>query len=261
MEYKNLIIENRSGVVILFINRPEALNALNMDLMQELKDFFEQSKEQESSIKGIVVTGSGQKAFAAGADIKGFQGLDEDSGRSLAILGQEIFNLIERFPKPVVAAVNGFALGGGCELAMACHFRLASEQAKFGQPEVNLGLIPGYGGTQRLPLLIGRGKALELLMTGDMIDAQEAYRLGLVNYCIPAEELLDKCIALVEKISTKAPFAIQKIISVVNSTFSDNLNAGLAGEANAFGNCMTREDFEEGVNAFLEKRKPNFTGK
>jgi enoyl-CoA hydratase len=261
MEYKNLIIENRSGVVVLFINRPEALNALNMDLMQELKYFFDQAQDQVSTIKGIVITGSGHKAFVAGADIKGFQGLDEDSGRSLAILGQEIFNSIERFSRPVVAAVNGFALGGGCELAMACHFRLASEQAKFGQPEVNLGLIPGYGGTQRLPLLIGRGKALELLMTGDMIDAQEAFRLRLVNYCVPAEELLDKCIALIEKISTKAPFAIQKIISVVNSTFSDNINGGLAAEANAFGNCMTKEDFVEGVNAFVEKRKPNFTGK
>jgi enoyl-CoA hydratase len=261
MEYKNLLIENRSGVLVLSIHRPEALNALNTEVMQELKDFFESPENKAVSIKGIVVTGSGQKAFVAGADIKGFQGLGEDKGRSLAIFGQEVFNLIERFPRPVIAAVNGFALGGGCELAMACHFRLASDKAKFGQPEVNLGLIPGYGGTQRLPLLIGKGKAMELLMTGDMISAEEAHRLGLVNYLVPSEELLDKCIDLIEKISTKAPLAIQKIISTVNSTFSENVNHGLAGEANAFGACMNTEDFEEGVSAFLEKRKPDFSGR
>ncbi len=261
MEYKNLLIENRSGVVVLSIHRPEALNALNTEVMQELKDFFESFENEAVSIKGIVVTGSGQKAFVAGADIKGFQGLGEDAGRSLAIFGQEVFNLIERFPRPVIAAVNGFALGGGCELAMACHFRLASENAKFGQPEVNLGLIPGYGGTQRLPLLIGKGKAMELLMTGDMISAEEAHRLGLVNYLVSSEELLDKCIDLIKKISTKAPLAIQKIISTVNSTFSENVDQGLAGEANAFGACMNTEDFEEGVSAFLEKRKPDFSGK
>ncbi len=259
MTYQNILTENREGIFIITINRPDKLNALNADTLQEIKQAVE-TVYSDATIKSAIITGSGAKAFVAGADISGFQGMDKEKGSKLASVGQNIFFQIENCPKPVVAAVNGFALGGGCELAMACHFRLASENAKFGQPEVNLGLIPGYGGTQRLIQLIGKGKAFELLMTADMIGAQEALQLGLVNYVTSADELLPKTIELLKKIMGKSPFAISRIITTVNKYFEPS-KGGFQFEGDEFGACCETEDFKEGTSAFLEKRKANFSGK
>jgi enoyl-CoA hydratase len=208
----------------------------------------------------VIVTGSGQKAFVAGADISEFIGLKASEGIELARRGQNIYFKIENCPKPVVAAVNGFALGGGCELAMACHFRLASENAKFGQPEVNLGLIPGYGGTQRLVQLIGKGRAMEFLMTGNMIDANMALQYGLVNYVVPGAELIEKSKSILALINSKAPVAISKCIQSANAVFNKEKN-GYEIEINCFAECFDTEDMKEGATAFIEKRKPNFSGK
>lgn len=260
MNYTSLLVEKEGNIVIVKINRPEALNAINVSVMSELDHFFGQPENAGPDIYGVIITGSGEKAFVAGADIKGLQRLTPSEGTDLASYGQRVFDKIESFPRPVIAAVNGFALGGGCELAMACHFRIASENAKFGQPEVNLGLIPGYGGTQRLPLLVGKGKAMELLMTGDMVDARAALALGLVNYVVPGEELIRKCIDILNKIGTKAPLAVSHIIHCVNATFDHNLKAGLEQEAKIFGDSMGTNDFKEGVSAFIEKRRADFKG-
>ncbi|GIV31342.1 MAG: enoyl-CoA hydratase [Saprospiraceae bacterium] len=260
MQYENLRVENLDGIVVLTIDREKALNALNTRTIQELKHFFTEQGPATSGLKGVIVTGAGSKAFVAGADIREFLDLNAQSARELAARGQEVFFAIERFHRPVVAAVNGFALGGGCELAMACHLRVAGEHARFGQPEVNLGIIPGYGGTQRLVHLIGKTKALELLMTGDMIDANEALRLGLVNYVVPAGEEVTKARELLEKIASKAPLAIQRVIECVNACFADGVD-GFAKEVEAFGETAATEDFKEGVAAFLEKRKAEFKGK
>lgn len=241
------------------INRPDKLNALNRDVFTDLGNCVKAFHENDA-LKAAIITGSGEKAFVAGADISEFGGLNAEEGKALAARGQVVFNSIERGPKPIIAAVNGFALGGGCELTMACHMRVASESARFGQPEVNLGLIPGYGGTQRLVQLIGKGKALELLMTADMIKAPEALELGLVNYVVPAEELLAKCEEILRKIMTKAPIAVAKCISSVNAYFEDGVN-GLEYEIDQFGECCTTEDFVEGAAAFMEKRPANFQGK
>lgn len=259
MTYQNLIVENRNGVAVVTINREKALNALNSQTISELKAFFEKDAYDLDGLKGVVITGAGEKSFVAGADITEFQGLSAEQGRELAQRGQDVFFLIERFPKPVVAAVNGFALGGGCELAMACHLRIAGEKARFGQPEVNLGLIPGYGGTQRLIYYVGKTKALELLMTADIISADDAYHLGLVNHLVPSGGEVNKAIELIEKIATKAPFAVKKVIEAVNACFEDGVN-GFAAEVNYFGECCHTQDFKEGAAAFVEKRKPNFTG-
>ncbi len=259
MAFQNILTENREGIFIITINRPDKLNALNAQTLHEIKEAVD-CVYDDSTIKAAIITGSGSKAFVAGADISGFQGMDKESGSNLAKVGQNIFFQIENCPKPIVAAVNGFALGGGCELAMACHFRLASENAKFGQPEVNLGLIPGYGGTQRLIQLIGKGKAFELLMTADMISAQEALQLGLVNYVTTSDDLLPKTIELLKKIMSKSPFAISRIIDCVNKYFEPG-NDGFRFEYDEFGACCETEDFKEGTAAFLEKRKANFTGK
>lgn len=259
MTYENLLITEDNGILILTINRPQALNALNTQTMQELKQFFSEYAPKREGIKGIIITGAGEKAFVAGADIKEFLALDTNSGAAMAQGGQETFFLIERFSKPVIAAVNGFALGGGCELAMACHLRVAGERAKFGQPEVNLGIIPGYGGTQRLVQYIGKTKAMELLMTADMIGAEEAHRLGLVNYVVPAGEEVAKATELLEKIADKGPVAIAKIIEAVNAYF-DEKQDGFAREVKEFGNTTGTEDFKEGASAFIEKRKANFKG-
>lgn len=234
------------------------MNAINKDVMQELGEAIAEL-QTNPEIKSAIITGSGAKAFVAGADISQFIGLSVEEGMQVAQKGHDIFNSIERSTKPVIAAVNGFALGGGCELAMACHFRVASENARFGQPEVNLGLIPGYGGTQRLVQLIGKGRALEALMTGNMIDANTALQYGLVNHVVPSEELIPKAISILELINSKAPLAIAKCIETANAVYDENLD-GFKLEVEAFGECFGTEDMKEGATAFLEKRKPSFKG-
>lgn len=256
MNYNTLLTEITNGICTITINRPDKMNALNKDVMSDLHDVFI-DLEKMSEVRSVILTGAGQKSFVAGADISEFVGLDADEGAELARRGQEIFFKIENFTKPVVAAVNGFALGGGCELAMACHFRIASDNAKFGQPEVNLGLIPGYGGTQRLVQLIGKGRALELLMSGNMIDAQTALSYGLVNYVVPQEELLAKTESLLSVINTKAPLAVARCITTANAVYGKN---GFEVELESFGECFETNDMKEGTEAFLQKRKPQFTG-
>ncbi len=260
MVYENVQISLENGTATLTISREKALNALNTQTMLELRHFFGEEGPNIEGLKGVVITGAGEKAFVAGADITEFSNLSATEGMEMAQRGQDIFFLIERFYRPVVAAVNGFALGGGCELAMACHLRVAAERAKFGQPEVNLGLIPGYGGTQRLIQLIGKTKATELLLTADMIGAAEALHLGLVNYVVPSGEEVLKAKELIEKTAAKAPLAISKIIETVNAYFEDGED-GFGQEVRAFGDCCGTEDFIEGAAAFVEKRKANFTGK
>ncbi len=259
MNFSTLITSLESGIFTITINRPDKLNAINKAVMAELGSVIEEVENNEL-IKGVILTGSGSKAFVAGADITEFKGLNSEEGRALAKKGQDIFFSIERCTKPIVAAVNGFALGGGCELAMACHFRVASDNAKFGQPEVNLGLVPGYGGTQRLVQLIGKGRALELLMTGGMIDAASALQYGLVNYVVPPDELISKTTSLMQTITSKAPLALSRCIAAVNAVFDESKN-GYEEEMKAFGECFDSEDMKEGATAFLEKRKPNFIGK
>lgn len=260
MNYQNLSVQNDDGIVLLTINREKALNALNGQTMEELGDFFGNAARKMEGLKGIIVTGAGEKAFVAGADIKEFLQLDAQKGKEMASQGQRVFFAIEQFHRPVVAAVNGFALGGGCELAMACHLRIAGENARFGQPEVNLGILPGYGGTQRLPLLIGKTKALELLLTGDMIGAEEALRLGLVNAVVPAGETVNAARQLLLKISEKGPIAIRKVIEAVNACYQFDAD-GFAFEAEAFGHTTGTGDFKEGAAAFIERRKADFKGR
>jgi enoyl-CoA hydratase len=258
MNYNHITTANEGAIYIITLNRPDKLNALNYELIQEVGKAVKAANE-DAQIRGIIITGSGEKAFAAGADIAEFSSFNATEAQKLSKDGNDVFNSIEQSKKPVIAAVNGFALGGGCELAMSCHIRIASENAKFGQPEVNLGLTPGYGGTQRLVQLIGKGKALEYLMTGDMINATEAHRLGLVNDVVPQAELMDKCKALLVKIQTKAPLAIAAVIECVNDFFKDGTN-GYVSEIHAFGSLFETEDFKEGTIAFLEKRKASFKG-
>lgn len=256
--YTTLLVESAENILFLKLNRPDALNALNNQMFDELKLFFS-NDYKDYSFGVVIITGIGEKAFAAGADIKELHGLKAADAEHLSSKGQAIFKLIEEFHAPVIAAVNGFSLGGGCELAMACHFRVASTKAKFGQPEVNLGIIPGYGGTQRLVQLIGKGKALELLMTGDMFGAEEALRLGLVNYVVEPEQLLDKAKELAAKINGKGPLAIKGVIRCVNGHFIPGVD-GYALEARTFGDIANSEDFMEGTSAFIEKRKAAFKG-
>lgn len=254
----NLAIEQQGAIRIITVNRPDKLNALNQSTLEELKEVIQEVYD-EKEVKGVVITGAGEKAFVAGADIQELSTLNEVNARKFAEHGQEIFNLIQNCQTPVIAAVNGFALGGGCELAMACHMRIASEDAKFGQPEVNLGIIPGYGGTQRLTQLIGKGKALELMLTGDMIGAKEAHALGLVNHVVPKGEVVQKAIEILTKAGEKAPLAVGMVIDCVNAVFNPDEN-GYQTEANSFARCCGSEDFVEGTTAFLEKRKPVFKG-
>ena len=256
MEFNNLLWNVEEGILTITVNRESKLNALNFETIDDLRRAFEEVYKNES-IKAVILTGAGNKSFVAGADITELTHLVKGSSFVSISKGQSLFSMIEKCPKPVIAAVNGFALGGGCELAMACHIRVASENARFGQPEVNLGLIPGYGGTQRL--YIGKSRAFELLMTGDMIDAQTALNFGLVNYVIPQEELLDKCKSILRKVISKAPIAIAQVIKCVN-TFYQNENGYLI-ELDAFGDCCQTSDFKEGTSAFMEKRKPAFQGK
>ncbi|MDX1667501.1 MAG: enoyl-CoA hydratase-related protein [Saprospiraceae bacterium] len=260
MDYQNLSIREEDNIAIVTINREKAMNALNGRTMLELRHFFGEDAPERKQLKGVILTGAGEKVFVAGADIKEFLDLDTESGAEMSERGQQIFFLVERFPKPVVAAVNGYALGGGCELAMACHLRVATENARFGQPEVNLGIIPGYGGTQRLIQYIGKSKAVELLMTGDQIDAQEAFRLGLVNYVVPSGKAVEKAEELIRKISSKGPVAISKIIETVNAYYQEGVD-GFRREVEEFGQTTGTEDFREGARAFIEKRKAEFKGK
>ncbi len=257
-EYRQVLVENRSGSLIISINRPAALNALNNEVFQDLQELFSADIDA-TEIKGVVITGVGSKAFAAGADIKEFVGLDRERAEGLSRRGQAVFKMIERFPRVVVAAVNGFALGGGCELSMACHLRVVGEHAKFGQPEVNLGILPGYGATQRLPMLIGRSKALEMLLTGDMISAEEALRHGLANRLCTSGEEINEALKIIDKISTRSPLAVRETIAAVND-FYDHTIDGYTSEQVFFGKLAATDDFNEGVNAFIEKRKPNWKG-
>lgn len=258
MTFENILSETKEGICTITVNRPDKLNALNKKTIAEIGEAVKNA-QHSNEVNVIILTGAGSKAFVAGADISEFAGYNLDEAKALSKHGHDVFDSIENCTKPVIAAINGFALGGGCELAMSCHLRLASENAKFGQPEVKLGLTPGYAGTQRLPRLIGRTKATELLLTADMISANEALQLGLVNYVVKQEELAGKCMEIANKIKQQAPVAVAEIINCINVYYSNN--DGFVEEINAFGRCFTTEDFKEGTKAFLEKRKANFIGK
>ncbi|MBK8951360.1 MAG: enoyl-CoA hydratase/isomerase family protein [Chitinophagaceae bacterium] len=258
MSYSTLLTCLENGIFTITVNRPDKLNALNKDVFTDLNSVLDEV-ENNTEIKSVIITGSGPKAFVAGADISEFGGLCKAEAMAMARRGHNTFARIENSAKPIVAAVNGFALGGGCELAMSCHFRVASENAKFGQPEVNLGLIPGYGGTQRLVQLIGKGKAMELLMSAHLIDANEAKQLGLVNYVTTAETLLEHTKNILEIINSKAPLAVASCIKAANAVFNESKD-GYALEIEEFGNAFATDDMKEGTTAFLEKRKANFTG-
>jgi enoyl-CoA hydratase len=257
MNFENITFEIKYKTGIIKINRPDKLNALNCKTIEELKIIFGLIKIDDN-ISVIIITGAGEKAFVAGADISELNKLTIESAKEFSRHGQEVFNLIEYLGKPVIAAVNGFALGGGCELALACHIRLASVNAKFSQPEVNLGIIPGYGGTQRLARLINQGRAAELILTGDMIGAEEAYRLGLVNKIYPADELMHKALDLADKIVSKGSMAVRMALKAILAAGDSTRSEGLDLESSLFAICTGSEDFTEGTNAFLEKRKPNF---
>lgn len=255
--YETLSTQLSGSIYIITINRPEKLNALNKTVIREIGEAVAEVYVNPL-IRAAIITGAGSKAFAAGADISGFAGLSKEEGKELAKQGMDVFFQIENAPKPIVAAINGFALGGGCELAMACHFRICSDTAKFGQPEISLGLIPGYGGTQRLTRYIGKGRAMEAMLTGNLIHAPEALRFGLVNDVTSPEELLAKSMAILEQIVSKSPLAIAKCIAAINAAFGPQ--DGYALETELFGECFATSDMIEGTTAFLEKRKPVFKG-
>ena len=258
MNYETILTTIENGICIITINRPDKLNALNKQVFTELEQAIEEV-QTNTAIRSAIITGAGPKAFVAGADIAEFSAYTRQEAIRLSRRGQQIFSKIEHSTKPIIAAVNGFALGGGCELAMACHFRIASENARFGQPEVNLGVIPGYGGTQRLTSIVGTGKSMEMNLTGNPISAAEALEYRLVNYVVPANELMQKCIDILNTINAKAPIAIAKIITCINISKDPEVN-GYNAEANAFGECFATNDMQEGINAFFEKRKPQFSG-
>ncbi len=259
MPYENILTENKNATLHITINRASKLNALNKVTLSELNAAFK-AAFADDDVRAIILTGDGSKAFVAGADISEFADFSVAQGAALSSEGHaSVFDLIENSPKPVIAAINGFALGGGLELAMACHIRVASETAKMGLPEVGLGVIPGYGGTQRLPQLVGKGRAMEMIVTADVINAAEAYRIGLVNHVVPAEELITKCEEIISKVISKSPVAISFAIQSVNAGFVAGAN-GYAAEIENFGACFGTKDFKEGTTAFLEKRKANFSG-
>ncbi len=259
MNFENLLTASANGILTITINRPDKLNALNKKTIEEIGTAIKNA-ESNADIKAIIITGAGTKSFVAGADISEFLGLSVEQGKAMSQVGHTVFKQIETCSKPVIAAVNGFALGGGCELSMACHMRIASDNAKFGQPEVNLGLIAGYGGTQRLIQYIGKTKAIELHMTAELISAEQALNLGLVNYVVAPDLLMAKCLEVIEKIKAKSPKAITSVINSVNAHFENGVD-GFKAEVDEFGKCFATEDFKEGTSAFLEKRKANFTGK
>jgi len=258
MPYQHLTLSVQDRIATVTVNRPDKLNALNAATIGELGEAIDEA-QQRDDIAAVILTGAG-RAFVAGADISELAGKSALEGRRLARRGQEIFRRFETSGKPTVAAVNGFALGGGCELAMSCHIRIASEAAKFGQPEVKLGLIPGYGGTQRLPRLVGRGRALQLLLTGEMIEAQEAFRIGLVNRVVPGDQLLPSASSLIQQMLTNAPLALAACIDAVDRGLQLPLDDALALEATQFGVLASTSDTAEGTRAFLEKRPPRFAG-
>jgi len=259
MAYENLLLEKKDGIAIVTVNRPDKLNALNGRTIEELDAAFS-ALASDAAVKGVVVTGAGEKAFVAGADIAELAGLDAEAGRAVSERGQKVFDRIEWLGKPVVAAVNGFALGGGCELALACHVRVASENASLGTPEVKLGLMCGYGGTQRLPRLVGRGAALEILLTGERVRADEALRLGLVNRVVGPKDLLANAESLVRKMIANGPLALRATLEAVHGGLDRPLAEAQAGEAQLFGELCGTEDAREGTRAFVEKRAPRFSG-
>lgn len=260
MSYNNILSDSDNGICTITINRPSKLNALNQETIAELHTAFNSANE-DSDIKVIIITGSGEKAFVAGADISEFADFSVEEGEHLAANGQKtLFDFVENLSTPVIAAVNGFALGGGLELAMSAHFRIASDNARMGLPEVSLGVIPGYGGTQRLPQLVGKGRAMEMVMTAGMIDANTAKDYGLVNHVVTQEELLPLCQKIASKIMRNSSVAIGAAINAINANYTDGVN-GFSVEIQEFGNCFGTDDFKEGTTAFLEKRKANFPGK
>ncbi len=260
MTYENILVEKKNSIAYITVNRPKVLNALNMATMEELRAAFTEIKN-DAGMRVVILTGAGEKAFVAGADIGELAKHDAVSGKEYTHRGQSVLNLIENLGKPVIACINGFALGGGCEIAMACTMRLASENAKLGQPEVKLGIIPGYGGTQRLPRLVGKGIAMQLVLTGEIITAQEAHRIGLVNEVIAPAELIPRAEAIAHKIIANAPLAVQYAMEAVNKGMEMNLAEALYLEATLFGVCCATEDKKEGTTAFLEKRQVQFKGK
>jgi enoyl-CoA hydratase len=259
-DYENILIEKKNSIAYVTVNRPKVLNALNMATMEDLRRAFHDIK-QDSAIRVVIMSGSGEKAFIAGADIGELAKNDAVAAKEYTHRGQSVLNLIENLGKPVIACINGFALGGGCEIAMACTMRLASENAKFGQPEVKLGIIPGYGGTQRLPRLVGKGIAMQLVLAGEMITAQEAHRIGLVNEVVAAADLVPRAEAIAQKIIANAPLAVQWAMEAVNKGMEMTLSEGLYLEATLFGLCCATEDKKEGTSALLEKRAAQFKGK
>jgi enoyl-CoA hydratase len=260
MSYTTLLYDVRDGVAFVTINRPDKLNALNDQVVDDLRDAVELIAA-DSGVRGVLITGAGPKAFIAGADIGDLARQGTFDGKARALRGQSVLRRLETCGKPVVAAVNGFALGGGCEVAMACHIRVASENAKFAQPEVKLGILPGYAGSQRLPRLVGKGRALQLLLTGEMIDAQEAYRIGLVNKVVPADQLLPEAEKLLRGILAQGPIAVRLTLEAVERGLEMSLDDGSNLEANLFGLLASSHDMKEGLTAFLEKRPPRFEGR
>ena len=258
--FQNLTYEKKNSIAYVTISRPKVLNALNMATMDELRTVFHAIKADDA-IRVVILTGAGEKAFIAGADLNELSKHNAVEGKAYTHKGQSVLNLIENLGKPVIACINGFALGGGCELAMACTMRLASDNAKLGQPEVHLGIIPGYGGTQRLPRLVGKGIAMQMVLAGEMITAAEAHRIGLVNEVVPQPELIARAEAIAHKIIANAPLAVQYAIEAINKGMEMTLQEGLYMEATLFGVCCATEDKTEGTKAFLEKRAPNFKGK
>ena len=256
----NVLYEKRDGIAYVTINRPKVLNALNTPTWKDIRTAFEDARD-DASIRGVILTGAGTKAFVAGADIGELAHAAAFEAEHSSRFGQEVLDVIENLGKPVVAAVNGFALGGGCETAMACTIRIAADSAKFGQPEVTLGLVPGGGGTQRLPRLVGKGRALQLILSGEMISAQEAFRIGLVNEVVPAAELITRAEAILKKIAANAPIAVKFALEATNKGLETSQAEGLLLEASYFGLCAATEDKKEGTSAFLEKRAPQFRGR
>jgi len=260
MTYEHLILERVDGVAIVTLNRPAVLNALNLALLRDL-DHAVAELRSDDRIRAVILTGAGEKAFVAGADIKELAELTPVAGKAYAAEGQRIFDQIEHLGKPVIAAVNGYALGGGCELAMACTMRIAADTAKFGQPEIKLGILPGFGGTQRLPRLVGKGRAMELILTGATIDAAEAYRIGLVNRVVPAAALMTEARALAATLAASAPVALKVTLEAINRGLDESLADGCVLEATLFGLVASTDDMREGTRAFVEKRKATFTGR
>src|SRR5438270_9009224 len=260
MDYENIKVAVADGILRLTIDRPKVLNALNAQTVLEIHRAFQEARGDDA-VRAVIVTGGGEKAFVAGADINELAAQTPISGKETAQRGQEVLQFIERFPKPVIAAINGFALGGGCELALACHIRIASENAQMGLPEVTLGIIPGYGGTQRMARLLGKGKALELICTGDRINAADAEKIGLVNRVVPADQLMSTCEEMAKKIASRGPLAIRAAIEAVNNGLNMSFEEGQFLEATLFGLLCASDDTKEGMRAFLEKRAANFTGK